>query len=50
MGAVERKGLAFLRVGGMASVEEAISVLGDEGQAMPHGGLGHWGVSGRPGW
>ena len=34
MDAVERKGLAFLRVGGMASVEEAISVLGDEGQAI----------------
>lgn len=34
MDAVERKGVTFLRVGGMASVEEAISVLGDAGQAL----------------
>lgn len=34
MDAVERKGIAYLRVGEMASVEEAISILGDEGQAI----------------
>ena len=34
MDAVERKGLTFLRVGEMASVEEAVSVLGDAGQAI----------------
>lgn len=34
MDAVERKGLAYLHLGEMASVEEAISILGDEGQSI----------------